>query len=428
MKFIKKLMICLTVMIILPMYTISANAEYTDAYRTELLRLYETLDKQFTEFEMTEDSDVVLRFREFKVERAGYNVDGAIKPRDFMKIIAMLCGEHPRMLSSVNFLGSDLYPTNNPSLMSGIHLKRLAIDGTYEDMYSRINTRANEILGEIIEDGMTDLDKAFAVYRYLAQNVEDSSDRENLDRDTIYGSLILQSAACGGYADAYKFLMNKLGINCEICQSRSIGHIWNYIEIDGKWYHIDLTKSRNSSGNLTGFGFMRDDKEIKDWRLAQEGVVYDWESIHDYVVCDDDSYEKNYLFRILKGSNLENLYYDNGIYTLKDDNSFRNSTLKCMPKIITMPTVIGTGETANISNLKNARFSIYGSSDEYDLIIVSYDGDGRVLNSFKEKYDGFADVKFMDFGAYTPAENACTVKVFTWKDMEPLSEPVIIIE
>ena len=60
-----------------------------------------------------------------------------------------------------------------------------------------------------------------------------------------YGPLIEGYAVCSGYSDAMAIFLNKIGIkNYKISSQRndnSEGHVWNYVLIDGTWYHIDLT-------------------------------------------------------------------------------------------------------------------------------------------------------------------------------------------
>ena len=64
----------------------------------------------------------------------------------------------------------------------------------------------------------------------------------------IYGTLINQKAVCEGYAKAFKYIMDELEIPCIlVCgtATNSVGvtenHAWNYVQIDGIWYAVDVT-------------------------------------------------------------------------------------------------------------------------------------------------------------------------------------------
>ena len=50
-------------------------------------------------------------------------------------------------------------------------------------------------------------------------------------------------AVCDGYAYAFQKIMKHLHIPCRFVVGRSgkIGHGWNMVKLEGKWYHIDVT-------------------------------------------------------------------------------------------------------------------------------------------------------------------------------------------
>ncbi|MBO7353503.1 MAG: hypothetical protein J6U61_04505, partial [Lachnospiraceae bacterium] len=55
------------------------------------------------------------------------------------------------------------------------------------------------------------------------------------------GALYLGDAVCEGYTSALRLILNILGLeNQAICNKRG-SHVWNYVKVDGTWYHIDVT-------------------------------------------------------------------------------------------------------------------------------------------------------------------------------------------
>lgn len=100
---------------------------------------------------------------------------------------------------------------------------------------------------EQVDESMDAVQKALVVHDYLVQNCE--YDQERLMTGSVpdishtsYGALVNGMAVCDGYAHAYAYIMeHKLGIPCTVVSSDSMNHAWNMIEIDGKWYHVDLT-------------------------------------------------------------------------------------------------------------------------------------------------------------------------------------------
>ena len=54
---------------------------------------------------------------------------------------------------------------------------------------------------------------------------------------------------CEGYARAFKVLCNKVGIPCVLVDGDAGGpHMWNYVQLDGAWYGVDVTWNDPSGG------------------------------------------------------------------------------------------------------------------------------------------------------------------------------------
>ena len=92
-------------------------------------------------------------------------------------------------------------------------------------------------------------DKILQVHNYLIDNVV--YDSSNLDPEishTLYGALVNKLAVCDGYAKAFKYILDNVGISCvEVCGTaqNSAGtiesHAWNDVLLDGKWFAVDVT-------------------------------------------------------------------------------------------------------------------------------------------------------------------------------------------
>lgn len=64
---------------------------------------------------------------------------------------------------------------------------------------------------------------------------------ENYDYEP-YGVLKYGSYICVGNATTFKLFMDMLDIPCQIIHSTTQGeHAWDLVQIDGDWYHVDLT-------------------------------------------------------------------------------------------------------------------------------------------------------------------------------------------
>lgn len=111
---------------------------------------------------------------------------------------------------------------------------------------NNIQQELSKILAQI-ENG-TQYDKILMIHDYLVNNV---SFEESLSEDNIYnmyGALVNKKAVCEGYAKAFKFLMDKIGLPCVMVIGKATNsrgetqnHAWNYIKLENKWYAVDST-------------------------------------------------------------------------------------------------------------------------------------------------------------------------------------------
>ena len=133
--------------------------------------------------------------------------------------------------------------------------------------------RAKMILRDIITDGMTDYEKALAIYEYLIEAVAYDYDAyysaktgEEEKENTCYyleGVFEKGRAVCDGKTKAFVLLAGMEGIDCVRAfgssLTGSVGHAWNYVKIDGYWYLVDTTEGdarfESSSAISKFFGY-----------------------------------------------------------------------------------------------------------------------------------------------------------------------------
>ena len=121
---------------------------------------------------------------------------------------------------------------------------------------------AEEVVEQVITDGMTQMEQAQTLYAYLTVNVAYDqryySDKANMPyaSQTAVGALRDGSAICGGYANALKLLYEKVDIPCYTVSGKYFqeNHMWNVARLDGEWLWFDATTDRGSTGE---FGFLR---------------------------------------------------------------------------------------------------------------------------------------------------------------------------
>ncbi|MBR0459436.1 MAG: Ig-like domain-containing protein [Victivallales bacterium] len=57
----------------------------------------------------------------------------------------------------------------------------------------------------------------------------------------ILGPLLFGEGNCRGYTRAFKIIMDRLDVPCHSITSKGANHVWNIVQLDGKWYHVDCT-------------------------------------------------------------------------------------------------------------------------------------------------------------------------------------------
>lgn len=58
-----------------------------------------------------------------------------------------------------------------------------------------------------------------------------------------YGALVDRRAACKGISKAFQLLLHRLNIQCILVEGTlddQMKHIWNMVNIDGRWLHVDI--------------------------------------------------------------------------------------------------------------------------------------------------------------------------------------------
>ncbi|MEK4711877.1 DUF5050 domain-containing protein [Sporosarcina sp. FSL K6-5500] len=105
-----------------------------------------------------------------------------------------------------------------------------------------VDSEIARILGEITEPSMNEFQKVKAVNDFIVLNTAYSFDTA-ASPHSVYAILNEQQGVCQAYALlAYKML-NNLGFDVHYVtgEAGGIGHAWNLVKVDGKWYNLDTT-------------------------------------------------------------------------------------------------------------------------------------------------------------------------------------------
>lgn len=136
----------------------------------------------------------------------------------------------------------ELFYLDNRFYYSGTPVTKLKLG--YTDTAANIkkkkqdmNTVTQEILAKVTS-GMSDYDIVKLFHDEIIRTCVYDTEAVN----NIYGAMVNKRSMCQGYAGAFLRLCNLTGIPAiSITGSTDEPHMWNMVNIDGEWYHIDLT-------------------------------------------------------------------------------------------------------------------------------------------------------------------------------------------
>lgn len=165
-----------------------------------------------------------------------------------------------------------------------------------------IRKKVSEIVGEVIEDGMSDAQKELAINTYLCKNsVYDNDalenaekysftmvDEEFYDSFTAYGILVDGVGVCASYSAAFKLLADAAGLNSIVVTGYldgSVPHAWNKVNVDDNWYIVDAT---NNDNDMIDNALMNLSDRAAYGTLVENDEFVMNDNIYDYAANTDE--------------------------------------------------------------------------------------------------------------------------------------------
>ncbi len=194
-----------------------------------------------------------------------------------------------------------------------------------EQMQKEIDIRVENILAGI-DDRMCDAEKIL----YIHDAVVGMCDYVDSDTDkgrNIYDVFVKGKALCVGYTLAFSYLCDKIGIpNIPVF---SDDHIWNMVELDGKWYYVDCTWDElleNQPNCVLHLLILVSDDFMKGYTTSHGKYHVDYDA-------DSDKYEDAVWTSVISRMD----YYDGKWYFIADGGlyrySFRDDRLELLEEI-----------------------------------------------------------------------------------------------
>ena len=124
----------------------------------------------------------------------------------------------------------------------------LFVHENYPDPKGMVD-QINEAINRFSPEGETMYEKLISIHNYVCALTTYKSDKEGaLYCYSAYGCMVDRQSVCEGYAEAFKLLCERNGIDCILVTGNAVhsgkieAHMWNYVRMDdGEWYAVDPT-------------------------------------------------------------------------------------------------------------------------------------------------------------------------------------------
>lgn len=222
--------------------------KYTqDFYSSEIY--YKELNSQekfvYDTFKYAYENNIThLFFEESLISECSYSL---------YEILQMFALDSPIMEQNIAWGGDEgSYTIDNKFLYKSVERK---LKGSYINIDNFTEKRAQKKQKAIkkaskiefdFTDDMTDYEKAKEIYTYLGKNViYKDEEKEIMKCNYLYDAFCKGETNCDGFANAFSLLCSFYGITnfekMDDPKKDEVGHTWNAVLLDGKWYNIDAT-------------------------------------------------------------------------------------------------------------------------------------------------------------------------------------------
>lgn len=139
-----------------------------------------------------------------------------------------------------------------------------------------------------------DYDKILTIHDYLINNISYDETISKANIYNVYGALVNKECVCEGYAKAFKYLLDEVGIENIIVIGTAVNtknsienHAWNYVKLDNNWYAVDTTWD---DPIIRGSGFASNSYKYKYFMVGSDVINKDHTPIYQFTT-DGKEYE-----------------------------------------------------------------------------------------------------------------------------------------
>ena len=132
---------------------------------------------------------------------------------------------------------------------------------TSSKFYNTVNTLLTQV------QNLGDYEKERRIHDLLIEKIE--YDKGADMNQSAYSALVEKKSVCAGYARAYQYLMQRMGIPCYYCTGYAgQDHAWNIVALDDGYYNVDVTWDDTPGGEYDYFN--KTDEDYANTHIRQD--------------------------------------------------------------------------------------------------------------------------------------------------------------
>lgn len=190
----------------------------------------------------------------------------SVSPEQLKNVFSAVYNDHPELFW-LDTAYTCKYTSNGRCVEIDLQFNRTAQElnlakAEFDENAGRIITEAQNL--------SNDYEKEKFVHDVLMERISYNISAEM--NQSAYSAIVNEETVCAGYARAFQYLMQQLGIPCYYCTGYADErHAWNIVALDDGYYNVDVTWDDAAQGSYDFFN--RTDADYKDSHVRQDMSV-----------------------------------------------------------------------------------------------------------------------------------------------------------
>ncbi len=171
----------------------------------------------------------------------------------------------------------------------------------------QVFTSLNNVVNQIKRTSFSDYEKELAIHDFIVSNYKYGpayTDNVPQRAHSIVGIVTDGEGICEAYANTFQLMCKLAGIDSQIItgEVNGVGHMWNIVNIDGDYYHVDVTsddpypdvegRQRYNFFNVTDDMISINHTWERDNYPKCTATIYNYQIYNNYVVTSYEDLEK----------------------------------------------------------------------------------------------------------------------------------------